>query len=56
MEVVEKHLVEQFDMFSLGRDLLEGNFVETQVIHSITFKCFLSRHGELVPLDFQKKN
>ena len=46
MEVVEKHLVEQFDMFSLGRDLLEGNFVETQVIHSIRFKFSLSRNGE----------
>ena len=33
MEVVEKHLVEQFDMFSLGKDLLQGNFEETQVIH-----------------------
>ena len=33
MEVVEKHLVEQFDMFSLGKDLLKGNVEETQVIH-----------------------
>ena len=33
MEVVEKHLVEQFEMFSLGKDLLKGNVEETQVIH-----------------------